>query len=169
MKRVLLVILFTAACGSTDGARTEIDGTAVTVGAATLEVPAGWQPTINAATNRQVFVPVENDRKESIAVRVVDRKGTDNVDDLLDNSLDAEGALADLKLGQQHRVTTPDGVQGIWIDLTFTPDRVNATYARTQLTFVTDKHVINILYTALTPDTAHRAIELALATIHEEA
>lgn len=169
MKRALLAILLTAACGSTDGARTAIDGTAVTIGAATLQVPAGWQPTINAAANRQVFEPAENDRKESIAIRVVDRKGSENVDDLLDNALDAEGALADVKLGPQHRVTTQDGVQGIWIDLTFTPGSIDATYARTQLTLVTDKHVINILYTALKPDTAHRAIELALATLHEEA
>lgn len=167
----LVSILFlgiAASCGRGDSAA-RMHGDLVQVGTASLEVPAGWQPTLEAATNRQVWVPANNARKESISIRVVDRSAElGTVDDVLDNTLDATGVLADVRLGRQQRVTTADGLPGLWVDLTFTPGTSEATYARSQLTVVTATHIIHVFYTALTPDPQHRAVALALETLREE-
>lgn len=164
------IALMVAACGSAKKDNSPAaDGTTVTVGAASLAIPSGWTPTLADTTNRQVFVPAKNDRKESISVRVVDRKGSTTIDDLLDNALDAERTLTGATVAEQHRFTTEDGVQGIWIDLTFVPENFETPYARTQVTLVTDTHIINIFYTAKNPDRAHAALQQALASFREEA
>jgi hypothetical protein len=54
------------------------------------------------------------------------------------------------------------------MEVSFRPPNVNATYTRTHVTVVGAEHVFHVMYTALKPDAAQRAVHLAVDSLSEE-
>lgn len=162
----ITVALTLAACQSSS---TEDPGVLVTLGAATMRVPTDWSPSLNDPSGiRQSWSPSANDDKESLTLRVVKRPAGLVADDLLDQALDAQGVLTEGEVLKQERITTVGQLPGLWMEVSFLPPNASTRYVRTHVTVIGADHVFHLMYTALKPDPAQRAIHLAVNSISEE-
>src|SRR5262245_17960181 len=111
-----------------------MDGTAVALGETSLEIPSGWAPSVTDETLvRQVWLPDKNERKESLAIRVVDRDLARSVDDITAAAVVAQGQLSSARIMRQELITSQAGAPGIWIDTIYQPPNAAGEYARTHV------------------------------------
>jgi hypothetical protein len=163
---VILAIAVSSACSSNDVQVVHVRSVA-------FELPAGWSRTevVEPGATSIVWTPVENDRKESIAIIYSDENaavamsGTATLQRLM---AIAQTGLPNVRASNPAPLTTMHGLSGVSQQLEFVPLESTAKYYRSHAVFSDGKAMVHVLYTARSPDASRETFNAVLRTIHHE-
>ncbi len=158
-----------ACCDSGDGiARARVKHASLE-----FDVPADWQRTDQnqRGVATAEWQPDDNDRKESITVirtelsPAVAKAGAAGIEPYL---AAAQRSLPDARVSKTKRITTAKGLQGVRVDLEFTPQGQSDPYHRALVVLVDGGSLIHVLYTAQQPDRDLDALGVVLDNLQHE-
>ena len=136
-------------------------------------VPADWTEHGGAklpGVTTAVWTPQENPNKESVEIIRSDARRDAPVDatQLGDLLVAAQRSLPQGHTSPSKTFTTAGGGIGVELETDFVPPGLHRTYHRVHAVFVDRGVVVHVLYTAATPDSARKAFDTILHSIHRE-
>lgn len=160
-------MLFVASCGSGSGNHVE-------VGSVSFDLPQSWRQTDSSkgkATPMGVFAPETNDAKETITViraplgPIAEHYGAERLGRFLEG---AQRTLPDARASHLTAVSTEHGLAGMRIDVDFARRGTSERYHRIHVVLADGQALVHVMYTARTPDTDLKSLQLVLDSLREE-
>jgi hypothetical protein len=139
-----------------------------------FDMPEDWasRDSIRRGTATSVWTPADNDRHESITLirsqlaNVVAQAGSPTLEGLVAS---ADGGLPGATPARVVPLFTTSGLAGVRTEVDYVPPGQRARYHRVHVVLVDREKasLVNLIYTAKTPDENLEALNLVLATIRE--
>jgi len=163
---LVAVVLALAGCGRSHDGEEQ-------VGSVGFKALPGWKrlDTRGRNTATAVFTPVANDRKESITVihtelgPIAEKYTTETLSTLL---LQAQSTFAQAKVTPVAKMTTPEGLSGVRVELDYVPPGQSKSYHRVHVILGRPTALIHVLYTSPTPEPEQALLQQVVNTLHEE-
>ena len=165
---LLTTLLATAACGRSHEGEEQ-------VGSVGFKAIPGWQraDTKDRRTTTAVFTPAANGRRESITVirtelgPIAEHYTPEMLSTLL---LKAQSTLPQAKVTPVAKLTTPEGLSGVRLELDYVPPGLSRSYHRVHVILAEEsgRGLVHVLYTAAAPEPEEALLQQVVNTLHEE-
>jgi hypothetical protein len=163
---VLVLVLAAAACGRSHDGEEQ-------VGSVGFKALPGWKrtDTRDRRTTTAMFTPVANGRRESITVihselgPIAAKYTPEMLSSLL---LKAQSKFAQAKVTPVAKLTTPEDLAGVRVEVDYVPPGLSQSYHRVHVILARKTGLVHVVYTSPAPDPEQAMLQQVVNTLHEE-